>query len=90
MLPNLYFVLKYGHVKFNWMGWVVRPGAATAAMGLVVFLLRELLPLNRLTTLVEIALGVAVYIGVALLVKAVTPEDFRSFRRGKAKRPSHS
>lgn len=84
MLPNLYFVMKYGHMKFNWMGWIVRPGVATAAMGLAVFILRELLPLNRLCTLVEIAVGVAVYAGVALLVKAVTPEDFRAFR-GKRK-----
>ena len=84
MLPNLYFVMKYGHMKFNWMGWIVRPGVATAAMGLAVFILRELLPLNRLCTLVEIAVGVAVYAGVALLVKAITPEDFRAFR-GKRK-----
>ena len=67
------------------MGWIVRPGVATAAMGLVVFILRELLPMNRLWTLVEVLVGIAVYIGIALLVKAITPEDLRSFRRGNKK-----
>ena len=52
-------------------------------MGVVVFALRELLPVNRLLTLVEIAVGVAVYVAAALLFKAVTPDDFRSLRRGK-------
>ena len=27
MVPNLYYVLKHGQLKFNWMGWIVRPGA---------------------------------------------------------------
>ena len=72
--PNGLLHLYYGDGK----------GKTTAAMGLAVFILRELLPLNRLCTLVEIAVGVAVYAGVALLVKAVTPEDFRAFR-GKRK-----
>lgn len=85
MVPNLYYVLKHGQLKLNWMGWIVRPGVATAAMGLVVFILRELLPMNRLWTLVEVLVGIAVYIGIALLVKAITPEDLRSFRRGNKK-----
>ena len=83
MIPNLYFVLKYGKMKFNWMGWLVRPGIATAAMGVVVYALRELLPMNRLLTLAEIAIGVAVYIAVALAVKAVSINDFRAFKRKK-------
>ena len=85
MIPNLYYVVKYSRMKFNWMGWIVRPCAATAAMGVVVFALRELLPMNRFLTLAEIAVGVAVYVAVALAVKAVTPDDFRALRRGKKK-----
>lgn len=83
MIPNLYFVLKYGHMKFNWMGWIVRPGIATAAMGIAVWGLKSLLPLSRVLTLVEVAVGVAVYIVVALSVKAITPNDFRAMRRSK-------
>ena len=83
MLPNLYFVMKYAGMKVNWQGWILRPGIATAAMGVVVFAMRELLPMNRVLTIVEIAVGVIVYVAVALLVKAVTPADFRSLRRKK-------
>lgn len=83
MLPNIYYVLKHGKVKLNWMGWIVRPGIATAAMGVVVWGLRELLPMNRFLTLFEIAVGVAVYVVVALAVKAVSLNDFRSLKRRK-------
>lgn len=83
MVPNLYYMLKYTESKMNWTGWIVRPGIATAAMGIVVWGLRELLPGNRLTLLLEVAAGVAVYAVAALAVKAVTKEDLRSFRRRK-------
>lgn len=83
LVPNLYYVIKYGKVRFNLMGWLVRPGVATAAMGLAVWALRELLPSHRLITLLQVAVGVAVYAVVALAVKAVTKDDLRSFRRRK-------
>lgn len=88
MVPNLFYVVKYGKMRFNWMGWVVRPAAATACMGVIVYLLRTLLPVTRLCTLLEIAVGVAVYVTAALLLKAVSPEDFRALRRGR--KHSHS
>ncbi len=81
MAPNLLYVLKYTGGRFNWMGWIVRPGIATAAMGVVVFALRELLPAGRIMTILEIAVGVAVYAAAALGVKAITKEDLRAFRR---------
>ena len=84
MVPNLYFVLKYGRMRFNLSGWLIRPGIATLAMGLVVWGMRELLPVSRVITLAEIAVGVVVYIAVALAVKAVSLDDFRSLRRKKA------
>jgi stage V sporulation protein B len=83
MVPNLYFVLKYGKLKFNWKGWVLRPGIATAAMGIIVYAMRELLPAGRVMTMLEIAVGVAVYVFAALAVKAVSVNDFRSFKRKK-------
>ncbi len=81
MVPNLYYVLKYTGGKFNWRGWIVRPGLATAAMGVAVFLLRELLPAGRVMTILEIAVGVIVFAAAALGVKAITKEDLRAFRR---------
>lgn len=83
MLPNLYYMLKYTKSKMNWMGWIVRPGIATAAMGVVVFAMRELLPVNRLTMLLEVAVGVMIYAAAALAVKAITKDDLRAFRRRK-------
>ena len=83
MLPNLYYMLKYTDSKMNWMGWIVRPGIATAAMGLVVFAMRELLPGGRLMLLIEVAVGVVVFAAAALAVKAITKEDLRAFRRRK-------
>ena len=83
LVPNLYYVLKYGKVRFNLMGWLVRPGIAAAAMGLSVWLLRLILPSHRLLTLLEVAVGVAVYAAAALAIKAVTKEDLRAFRRRK-------
>ena len=83
MVPNLYYMLKYTKSRMNWMGWIVRPGIATAAMGVAVWALRELLPVSRLTLILEVAAGVVVYAIVALAVKAITKEDLRAFRRRK-------
>ncbi|MBQ7138733.1 MAG: polysaccharide biosynthesis C-terminal domain-containing protein, partial [Clostridia bacterium] len=83
MLPNLYYMLKYTGSKMNWMGWIVRPGIATAAMGVVVFVMRELLPGGRLMLIVDVAVGVVVFAAVALAVKAITKDDLRAFRRRK-------
>ena len=83
MVPNLYYVLKYTKSRMNWMGWIVRTGIATAAMGIAVFALRELLPFGRLLLLIEVAVGVVVFAVAALGVKAITKEDLRAFRRGK-------
>ena len=83
MVPNLYYMLKYTRSRFNWADWVVRPGLATTAMGVVVWALRELLPVNRLTLIVEVAAGVVVYAAAALVFKAITRDDLRSFRRGR-------
>ena len=83
MVPNLYYMLKYTNSRLNWMGWIVRPGIATAAMGIAVWALRELLPVNRLTLIVEVAAGVVVYAAAAIAVKAITKEDLRAFRRRK-------
>ncbi len=83
MVPNLYYMLRYSGTKMNWSGWILRPGIATAAMGIAVFALRELLPVNRVTTLLEVAVGIAVFAAAALGVKAVTKADLRAFRRKK-------
>ena len=86
MLLNLFFVCKYTKMRFNLMDWLLRPGAATLCMAAVVWVLRSLLPLSRLSTLLEIAVGVAVYVGAALLVKALRKQDLAALRRGRRKK----
>ncbi len=83
MVPNIYYMLKYSGTKMNWSGWILRPGIATIAMGIAVFALRELLPVNRLTLLLEVAIGVVMFAVAALGVKAIAKEDLRAFRRKK-------
>jgi len=83
MLPNLYYMLKYTESKMNWKGWIIRPGLATATMGIAVWALRELLPFGRLILIAQVAVGVVVFAVTALAVKAVTREDLRAFRRRK-------
>ena len=81
MLPNLYYVCKYTGLKCNWMGWIIRPGIATAAMGVVVWGMRELLPAGRFFTMLEIIVGVGVFAVAAVFFKAMTKDDFRALRR---------
>ncbi|MBR6569840.1 MAG: polysaccharide biosynthesis protein [Clostridia bacterium] len=83
LVPNLYYCMKYGRIRFNLMGWIVRPGIAAAAMGAAVWMLRELLPGGRFFTLLEVAVGVVVFAAAALAVKAITKDDLRAFRRRK-------
>ncbi len=83
MVPNLYYMLKYTQSRMSWMGWLVRPGLATIAMGIAVWALRELLPVNRLTLILEVGAGIIVYAAAALALKAITKDDLRAFRRRK-------
>lgn len=86
MIPNLIFVVYYAHLPFNWSGWVIRPALAAACMGVVVWLLKSVLPITHLTTILEIAVGVAVYIFTAFLFRAITKKDLSAFRRVRRKR----
>ena len=81
MIPNLVMCMKYLHMRFDALSLVIRPAAATAAMGIVVWAMRTWLPWNRFMTLLEIAVGVAVYLGVALLIKAIRKEDLAPLLR---------
>ena len=53
MIANLFYVCKYAGMRFRWLDWVLRPGAAAALMGLCVYLLQRFLPLNRVLTKAE-------------------------------------
>ena len=84
MIINTYFVCKYTNMRFNIIEWVLRPGAAAAAMGLIVWLLQRFFPLNRITTIIEIVLGIVVYIIAAVFLKVLSVNDIKNLlhRRG--------
>lgn len=85
MIPNLFFVVYYTKMRYNWSGWVLRPALATACMGGAVWVLRSLLPISHLFTILEVAIGVGVYLGAAFLFHAITKQDLTAFRRVRRK-----
>ncbi len=86
MIPNLYYCCKYAEMPFAWKEWILKPGLAALAMGLVLIFLKSILPLNRITTVVEILIGIVVFFAVALADKALTKDDIRSMlRKGKSR-----
>ena len=86
MLINTYYVCKYTDMKFNIEKWLLRPGAAAAVMGIVVWLMQRYLPLNRVTTIAEVAVGVAVYGAAAVALKVLSVSDIRNLLRRKGKK----
>ncbi len=83
MVINTYYVCKYAKMRFNILEWLLRPGAAAAVMGVVVWFLQRILPMNRLTTIAEIAVGVIVYFAAALLLNILSVNDIRKLLRRK-------
>ena len=81
MVPNLYYVCKYGKLAFNWKEWVLKPGLCSAAMGLAVFALRELLPMSRICTILEVGVGILVYGLAAWKLGLLSESDFSSILR---------
>ena len=85
MILNLIFVCRHTQMKMNWIDWILRPGLAAAVMGGVVFLMHTFLPQHRLITILEVVVGIGVYLAAALACKALTRDDIRSMlRRGKS------
>ena len=86
MIANIFYVCKYAEMRFNLKEWVLKPGAAAAVMGIAVWLMKHFLPVSRIVTVVEVAVGVAVYFGAALMLKVLSVDDIRSMirRRGRA------
>lgn len=86
MIPNLYFVVKYTKVPFNWKGWILLPGAAAAIMGVAVWGAKMLLPMRRWATLVEVALGIIVYVVAAIVLKAIDQDDLAPILRRRKRK----
>ena len=79
--PYAFYVCKYAKMSFRWIPWVVRPGAAAAVMGAVVWLMKRFLPSGRMVTILMIIVGIAAYFAVAMAVGALTKDDLRAMTR---------
>ena len=81
MVANTVFVCRYAKMRFCWRDWVIRPGLAAAVMGVVIYALQALLPENRILTILEVGVGIVVYLAAAFALKALTREDLRAMTR---------
>ena len=81
MVLNIIYVCRLTKIRFRWGAWVIRPGLAAAVMGAAVWGLKTVLPGGRITTILCVAAGVLVFFVAAFLLKAVSREDLRAFRR---------
>ena len=81
LVPNLYFVCKYAEIRCNVRDWIGKPALAAAVMGGVIFVLRSILPFHRLSTILEVAAGVAFYFLIALKTGAMDQADLSAFTR---------
>ena len=80
MVPNLYYVSKYSGLKLSVRELLIRPGIATAVMGLCVWGLKQLFGFERLChslplLLLTIVLAAGVYVVAAGLTHAIHRED---------------
>ena len=84
MVITLYYSCRYTKMKFNWMDWIVRPGLASAIMGIAVYALTHILRGGRLSTVIEIFVGIVVFAAAAVMLKAVSVDELRKMlKRGR-------
>lgn len=79
-------VQKYSQYDLNIMKTFVKPGIASAIMGVIVFVVyhggMKLFSHNAIWTLISILVGIAVYGVAILLIKGLTEEELKSFPKG--------
>ena len=85
MIINMFYVCKYAGMKCEWQSWIVRPGLASLTMGAAVYLLKKILPAGRISTVLCVIAGVAVFFIAAYLLKAITKEDIGAMTRRRKK-----
>lgn len=81
MVPNLYYVHKLTKLPWNWKGNLVKPALASAVMAGALYLLMKVLPQGRLVTLLLIATGFAVYVGMSLLLGTLKLDELKPLIR---------
>ena len=85
MIMNTFYVCRYTHMHFNLEQWILRPGAAAAVMGIIVWLLQHFLPEHRMLTILEIVVGICIYIVSAFALKVLSVNDIKAMMRKRGK-----
>ena len=81
---NLWYIAAKLHIRLDWGELLVRPGAATAGMAVVVFGVTKVLNMQRrANTIVAVLVGVAVYAVLALAVGAIRQSDVAHIPGGR-------
>ena len=88
LIPNLIYCCKYAEIRCRWMDWFIRPGLAALGMGLAVYGLKVILPESFLSTLIMIAAGICVYLGLAWMDHAVDRNDLQGILSFRGRRNS--
>lgn len=83
MVPNLYYVMKFTKMKFDWTAFIIKPFLASIAMGATVWGLMQILPSRLISTGILVAAGVVSYIAFSLLFKSFTKNDLAFLKRRK-------
>lgn len=89
LIPNLICVYKAAHIRLNWMDGLLKPVFCAAVMGAVLLAAVHVLPDRKIWTPLMVLLGMAVYLGVALLTKTVTKQDLAPILRRFGKKTNH-
>jgi stage V sporulation protein B len=75
---NVIYVFRHLRLQFNFVDMLLRPAAATAAMGVVAYFAYRMIGMKMsytFGTLLSIGLAGIVYVGMVLLVRALQPAD---------------
>jgi len=84
MAVNYYWIFRKIGMKLDWGGVLVRPGAATLGMAVVVLLAMRMFDLGRgANTLIVVLIGVIVYVVLAFVFGAIRREDMETVPGGK-------
>ena len=60
---------------------MIKPAIAAFAMGIIVWGLRTLLPLNRVFTILEVATGIAIYSLTAIKLGIISADELSIIKR---------
>ena len=85
MIVNTVYMCKHAKMRFRWLEWLIRPGIASACMGMIVWITKKALPGGRISTILCVIVGILSYFAVAVLVKAVSKEDLHALVRRRKK-----